>query len=169
MPEEQKKVRMLRLGEAPRLNKTLKGPYIVIDGTGYMGSTTVQGAEVFGKAAKSQGHQEKPTHVWLADSGTKPGDVVAVPEMDGSDDHIALEWIKRGKTIRMDLSRFMALKQIIIPEGMNLYIPVYPDTDEELGGAVVGWNLSKMKFVPARQGKKREGVAAKEQPSASGV
>ncbi|HLN62086.1 MAG TPA: hypothetical protein VK464_11095 [Symbiobacteriaceae bacterium] len=163
MAEEQKKARMLRLSQAPKLNKNLKGPYIIIGGTGYTGVTTVQGAEVFGKVSKLKGDQEKPTHAYLADSKSNPGDVVAVPEMTGSADHIDLEWIDQGKIIRMDLSRFMALKAIVIPEGMKLYIPVYVDTDSELDGAVVGWNLREMEFVPTTRAKKKEVAATQQQ------
>lgn len=162
MADQQKEARMLRLSQAPRLNKTLKGSYIVIEGTGYVGSTTVQATEVFGKVAKARRHQEKPACIWLADSASKPGDVVAVPEMTGSADHIELEWIRQGKKIRMDLSKFMAFKEIKIPEGMNLYIPVYEETDNDLGGAVVGWNLQEMQFVSVGQRGKREAAAAKE-------
>jgi hypothetical protein len=144
--EVPQKDRVLRLSQAPEANKSLKGPFIVVTSKSYMGSTTAQGARMFGKVAKAQGEQEKPTCALLLESKTNPGDVVAKPGMSPTEDHLKFEWIEQGGKIRMDLASFMVLKEIVIPAGMKLYIPLYEDTDEE-HGPVVGLGLKEMRFV----------------------
>jgi hypothetical protein len=151
--------RVLLLSKVETARKNQDGPCIVVHWSGYNGVTNVRGARLVGRVAKAQGHQEKPAYALLADSKTKPGDVLAVPEMTRSDDHLELEWVRQGSVIRVDLERFMTLKGIVIPAGMKLQIPLYEDTDEDYG-PVVGLGLGATVFVKVQsRSKKTVGTA----------
>lgn len=83
--------------------------------------------------------------------------------MSPGEDHLEVQWLKKGKLAKINLARLMSLKQVVIPDGTRMTIEIYPEHDPDYG-PVIGMKLQGAPCVPKKKGKPRKKKA--EQASA---
>lgn len=149
--------RVLKLGKVIHYQKNFKHAAIVVSGDGYMGEARAKAAKVISDCSRAQHIQEKAAYLMVVDAVDNPDDVLAVPTMAESADHVRLEWVRNGRQVRMNLGELLTLKEIAIPDGTNMVIDLYEHTDPEFGPCL-GLRLKGARFEPVE---KRKSKAAK--------
>lgn len=153
-------LRKLKLGDVKVVKRNITKAKVVVDSDGSTGLISLQGVALVGDVSVNRGLTSKPSHFEVADAEQDSLDVILVPTMVEDEDHIAIDWIEKGRSARMGLSRLMTLKQIRIPAGTRMDIDLSPTTDPDFGPAIL-LHLKDAPFVAKKKGapRKKKGQA----------
>jgi len=148
--------RRIRLSEVGAKPKTFRESCMVVKHGSYQGRCPFRASKLIGDTAEYHGLTRTISYLMPLNSEKTPGDVLLVPTDEETDDNLPVEWANAGKEATVDMIQMLAHKKITIPEGSNMIIELYPETDpvyeKVIGMRFVGATFEAQKERPRKTG-----------------
>ena len=147
--------KVLKLSEVRHQRKNFAGARLKVKGAGYVGEMLRVGMDLLAEIAVHHTGNSKPAYLALVESLTNPGDLNGIPTMKESPDYLKLAWSPNGMSVKTDVAKLLAFKEILIPPATNLFIDLYDDIHPEYG-PVLGLKMVNPEFRPVKTKKKEQ-------------